>query len=266
MVTTASVPALLRALVADPGRPRLTWYGDGGERIELSGHVLDNWVTKTTNLLLEEYDAGPGTRVLVDLPAHWRTVVWALSVWRTGACVVLPGTSPTTDVDVVVTHRPADWSRHPDVVAVALPALARSVEGPLPAGAVDANAAVMSYGDVLTFAPEADPGQPALVGEEAVRHGDLMAWARSAGGDLWPGGPAGDGAPGDTAGAARSDTASAPRVLLEPADPAPAPVLAAVLAVYAVDGSVVLCAPEVTRSLRADHAARERLVGGERIS
>ena len=66
------MPGLLARLTADPGRPRLTWYGDDGERVELSGHVLDNWVTKTANLLVEEYQAGPLTRVLLDLPVHWR--------------------------------------------------------------------------------------------------------------------------------------------------------------------------------------------------
>src|SRR5690554_3374176 len=118
------LPLLLRALTADPGRPRLTWYGPDSERIELSGHVLDNWVTKTANLLVEEFDAGPGTRVLIDLPPHWRAVVWALAVWRTGAHVVL---DPDV-VDVVVTHRPravppAGLVARPELVAVALPAL-----------------------------------------------------------------------------------------------------------------------------------------------
>ena len=40
------LPGLLAQLTAEPGRPRLTWYAPA-ERVELSGHVLDNWVTKT---------------------------------------------------------------------------------------------------------------------------------------------------------------------------------------------------------------------------
>src|SRR5688572_18938796 len=83
------VADLLRLITRDPGRPRLTWYGDDGERVELSGAVLENWVNKTTNLLVEEFDAEPGTRVVIDLPVHWRTVVWALAVWRVGATAVL---------------------------------------------------------------------------------------------------------------------------------------------------------------------------------
>ena len=49
-------------LASDPARPRITCYDDTtGERIELSGKVLANWVAKAANLLQEEYDAGPGT-------------------------------------------------------------------------------------------------------------------------------------------------------------------------------------------------------------
>ncbi|MEK8228049.1 hypothetical protein NKG05_21105 [Oerskovia sp. M15] len=44
--------------------------------MELSGAVLHNWINKTVNLLVEEFDAAPGTRVLLDLPSHWRAIVW----------------------------------------------------------------------------------------------------------------------------------------------------------------------------------------------
>src|SRR5665647_3085341 len=168
------LPGLLAQLTAEPGRPRLTWYAPA-ERVELSGHVLDNWVTKTANLLVEEYDAGPGTRVLLDLPVHWRSVVWAFAVWRVGACVIVPGPS-TTRVDLVVTDRPAAHSGG-DIVAVALPALARSFDGDLPPGVVDATGAVMTYGDVLTWMPEPDPLSPALERAEIVVHRDLDRWA-----------------------------------------------------------------------------------------
>lgn len=252
------VPALLARLTAEPGRPRLTWYGPGGERIELSGHVLDNWVTKTVNLLVEEYEAGPGTRVLVDLPPHWRAVVWALAVWRVGATVVLLEGEDTTPVpcDVVVTHRPAAFGAtvHPaDVVAVALPALARRFDGDLPVGATDAAAAVMTYGDVLTWVPEPDPAADALVlGRRAVAHQDLLGWAATTGSGV--AGPA-DG--------------PAARVLVEPgtgAGSALAPVLADVLAAYTADGSVVLCAAEVVTELAADPDRRRRLIEGERVT
>ncbi|GEK21628.1 TIGR03089 family protein [Cellulomonas xylanilytica] len=144
LTTTAD---LLRLLTREPGRPRLTWYGDGGERVELSGAVLENWVSKTANLLLEEFDAEPGTRVRLDLPGHWRTVVWALAAWHVGATVVV-GADGAAD-DVVVTDRPDEHPGAPTLVAVALPALARTFGAPLPGGAIDAASAVMTYGDAF---------------------------------------------------------------------------------------------------------------------
>lgn len=231
------MPGLLARLTADPGRPRLTWYGDDGERVELSGHVLDNWVTKTANLLVEEYQAGPLTRVLVDLPVHWRSVVWAMATWRVGACVAVP---PAGRPDLVVTHEPA---RHADaggdVVAVALPALARHFDGELPAGAVDATSAVMTYGDLLTWMPEPTTSAPAIkAGEQLVTHATLAEWAH---GVL-------DGF---------AEVAPRSRVLVAlPAD-ALADALAIALATLDRDGSVVLCAPGI------DAAARRRIAGAE---
>lgn len=53
---------------ADSVSPRLTWYDRSGgpthgERVELSGRLLLMWANKAANLLLEEHDVGPGTRV-----------------------------------------------------------------------------------------------------------------------------------------------------------------------------------------------------------
>ncbi|MFI2705182.1 TIGR03089 family protein [Cellulosimicrobium composti] len=244
------VSDLLRLLVRDPGRPRLTWYGDDGERVELSGAVVENWVNKTTNLLVEEFDASPGTRILLDLPAHWRTTVWALAAWRVGATVVLAGDDDTaepaaTRPDVVVTTRPGRWSgTRADLVAVALPALARRFDADLPAGAVDAASAVMTYGDQVGWAPDPDPTATAVEGPDgyAVGHADLVAQAPA---------PAG-AAPGS-------------RVLLRGTG-AVADVLRALVAVLADDGSVVLLSPGRSRTLDEDGPALERLVATERVT
>lgn len=231
------LPGLLARLTAEPGRPRLTWYGGDGERVELSGHVLDNWVTKTANLLVEEYQAGPLTRVLIDLPVHWRSVVWAMAVWRVGACVAVP---PAGRPDLVVTHEPARYAdAGADVVAVALPALARHVEGELPPGVIDATSAVMTYGDVLTWMPEPTTSAPAVtVGEHLVAHASLEHWAQGVLdrlGECPPGG----------------------RLLVAvPAD-ALEDGLGLALAALALDGSVVLCAPGI------DAVARQRIARAE---
>lgn len=229
------VTSLLARLGRDPGRPRLTWYGDEGERVELSGAVLANWVTKTANLLVEELDAGPGFRVRLDLPGHWRAVVWALGVWRVGACVVA-GAPDGRPADTVVTTRP---SSHPGAVpvAVALPALARAFPGELPPGAVDGSA-VLSYGDALGWVPAADLAAPALEGSGgAVSHADVV--------------PA-DG--------------TADRLLVDAADAPPDAVLRRVLAALAADGSVVLVGGDASARLRADGRWRARLVAGERVT
>jgi uncharacterized protein (TIGR03089 family) len=141
----SEVPSLLRALQAsDPGRPRVTWYGADGERVELSARVLDNWVAKTGNLLVTELDAGPGTTVRLDLPLHWRTVVWALATWAVGGELV----AAEDDADVVVTADPAAQAGAGRLVVVALPALQRAVAA-LPPGALDYNAEVGQQPDVL---------------------------------------------------------------------------------------------------------------------
>lgn len=230
-----TIAALLTLLVREPGRPRLTWYGDDHERVELSGAVLENWVHKTANLLVEEFDAGPGTRVRLDLPGHWRTVVWALAVWRVGACVVL---ADDGDADVLVTASPGAASSAREVVVVTLPALARRSPDALPAGVIDAAAAVMTYGDQLGWAPPLEPAAPALVT------------------------PAGTTPHAGLAELLAADDAAGARRLVVAGDHEPLASLRAVLATLGSAGSVVLATPAAV----ADPAARERLVAGERVT
>ena len=248
MIPTRDLPGMLDLIVTDPGRPRLTWYGDDGERVELSGAVLVNWVSKTTNLLVEEMDAAPGTVVVLDLPAHWRSATWALAAWRCGATVVVPAGEPETvpRADVVVTSRPEAWAdahrAGTDLVAVALPALARRFDGDLPPGATDAAGAVMTYADAIGWAPGAEPDRVALEapGAEPVTFADLFA--RPAHGD-WTGG----------------------RALVAGDRPAGV-VLRELLDLWAADGSAVLTSAATTAELRADPARLTRLRESERVT
>lgn len=229
--------------VTEPGRPRVTWYGTGGERVELSGRVLANWVVKATNLLVDEADAGPGRRVAVDLPVHWRTLVWSLATWTTGAEVTLGLPPGAESADVLVTDRPdagPGASEPPGlVIAVPLPALALRYDGPLPAGVVDGAADLPRYPDALGWLPPVDRTRTALSstgGVPPVSHGELLDWARTtAASRAWP---------------------AAPRVLLQGPD---APVLlATALAAWAANGSLVL--------LAGPHPDVEHVAYQERVS
>jgi uncharacterized protein (TIGR03089 family) len=166
----------------------VTWYGADGERIELSAKVLDNWVAKSANFLVDELDAGPGSAVLVDLPGHWRTLVWLLAIWATGgAAVVVSGTGQPAvpplpaglHLDAVLTARPQQWTGLPGatLLAVALPALATRFTGDLPATAVDAATEVRGHGDVFVPLVRPGPADPALVTPDGTMtaHGDLLA-------------------------------------------------------------------------------------------
>jgi uncharacterized protein (TIGR03089 family) len=80
---------LLAALRRNPAAPLITYYDDvTGERVELSGATLANWVAKTANLLQDEFDVGPGSVVAVSLPVHWQTAAVLLAVWSCGATVL----------------------------------------------------------------------------------------------------------------------------------------------------------------------------------
>ena len=232
-----TVTQLLADLVRAGGAPRTTWYGPGGERIELSGAVTANWVNKTANFLVEEFDAGPGTVVGLDLPAHWRSLVWTLATWRVGACV----TVQALECDVLVTAEPALFAGHPALVAVPLPALARRIDGALPPGAVDAGSAVMTYADQLLWAPPTDASAPAFdTGEVVLTHGEL------------------------TAGLAAGAPERPERVLLVADDRAT--FLHSAVGVLLAGGSVVVLHPEVADELRRDDARRTRLVTTEQVT
>jgi uncharacterized protein (TIGR03089 family) len=74
--------------------PLLTYYDlAAGERTELSGVSVANWVDKTSNLLVDELGVDQGEAVELALaesnPGHWVTMVWQLACWQVGAVVTL---------------------------------------------------------------------------------------------------------------------------------------------------------------------------------
>ncbi|GAB3074248.1 TIGR03089 family protein [Intrasporangium mesophilum] len=181
-MTSPVMPAdvLARMVATDPGRPRLTWYDDepgptAGERIELSARVLANWVAKAANLLQDDAAAGPGTTVGLDLPAHWRSLYWALATWAVGATVVVGDDSRTADV--LVTDAPATAAGHGgDAVLVSLPALARShPEAAEARGAIDEARELATHGDAFSPMADPEPGDVALASEAGdTAYGDVI--------------------------------------------------------------------------------------------
>jgi len=168
--TPASV--LAEMLRSDPARPRLTFYEDTagptrGERIELSGKVLANWVSKAGNALQDEFDLGPGSVVRLSLPPHWRALYWSLAVWSVGATVDLardrnPDLLICDDLDAVAaTLEPTPG----DIVLVTLAALARAHPGPVPAGAMDEARELANYGDQFVALADPAPDDLAMITE-----------------------------------------------------------------------------------------------------
>jgi uncharacterized protein (TIGR03089 family) len=248
----ATPPDVLAAMLrTDPARPRVTFYEDTdgptrGERIELSAKVLANWVNKAANALQEELDVAPGSRVLLALPPHWRSLYWALAVWSAGGTVVVDrsgaegtgadgGAAPNADggaapsADVVVTDDPALAAGFPQAVVVTLAALAR--QSPVPTGdAMDEARELSTHGDQFTAWEEPAGDDVALEVD-----GTSTPYAAVVADPGWPAGT---------------------RVHLRGGDLAT--VLSRALAAWAGDGSVVLSRGD----LAADDLARREAVEG----
>jgi uncharacterized protein (TIGR03089 family) len=201
-------------LRSDAARPRVTFYDDTpgptqGERVELSGRVLANWVSKAANALQEEWDLGPGSRVRLDLPPHWRALYWALAVWSVGATVVLDASG--ADLVVTADAGTADAADAPAVL-VTLAALARSAAGPAGPGVMDEARELATFADQFVAWEEPAPTAAAVSADGEDTAYETVVPARD-----WPA-----------------------QVRLHSAAPALRQVLADTLAAWALDGSVVI--------------------------
>ncbi|HWC23339.1 MAG TPA: TIGR03089 family protein [Flexivirga sp.] len=135
-------------LAGDLSRPRLTWYDEGsGERIDLSGKTLVNWVAKAANWLESEMSLEPGDIVRLDLPAdHWRAIYWSLAAWTRGLTVT---TGDDADASVGIDSEPASAGAdlvEPAAALAASPLQAMSDAMPAPVG--DVPCAVPAVDDV----------------------------------------------------------------------------------------------------------------------
>jgi uncharacterized protein (TIGR03089 family) len=169
----------LRAVAAggDPARPLLTWYNDAtGERVELSGATLDNWVAKTANLLVDGCGLGPGAVAAVALPPHWQTAAVLLGCWAAGLAVAPDGSAPA---DVVFADAPVD-STAADRFLLGFAPMGLPLRE-VPPGWLDYVVEVRGHGD--RFAPPVPvrPGDPAT---PSLSHAGLVARARARAAEL----------------------------------------------------------------------------------
>ncbi|RNI23166.1 TIGR03089 family protein [Flexivirga caeni] len=170
-------------LSGDLSRPRLTWYdAHSGERIDLSGKTLANWVAKAANWLDLEMALAPGDVLGLTIPGdHWRAIYWSLAAWTRGLSVI-----PGTDADAVV-----GLVGQPDAADLAEPAaaLARSPlqamsdampppAGPEPTGAAQLPADLPAESRVLLGDQTAD--QIAALTAGLIGHGCSVLVVRGA--------------------------------------------------------------------------------------
>jgi uncharacterized protein (TIGR03089 family) len=153
------------AVTAEPTRPLLTYYDDAtGERTELSGATLANWLAKTANLIVDGAGLGPGDRALVRLPPHWQSVAVLLGCFSAGLCVTADEPAEIAfcavqrSGNVTVSER-FILGLHP--LALPLPADA------VPPGWVDFVTEVRGHGD--RFVPVSPVGRDTPAGPDATQ-------------------------------------------------------------------------------------------------
>jgi uncharacterized protein (TIGR03089 family) len=234
---TETIPAALAAAVRrDPTTPLLTWYDDAtGDRTELSGATMDNWVAKTANLLVDGAGLGPGDTAAVLLPPHWQTAAILLGGWAAGLELLTgPGPQPVDALFAwpATVEAATAWPAG-DRYATGLLPLAMPLR-PLPPGFVDYTVEVRGHGDRFVASQPVIAEDAALDGTD---HGTISAAADARAQEL-----------GITPGA---------RVLIDAGThPDPADWLLAPL--YA-GASIVLCA-------NLDRAALDKRVASENVT
>ncbi|GAA2707041.1 TIGR03089 family protein [Micromonospora olivasterospora] len=119
----AGLPTVAAQVAPTEGEPPLLTYLDDatGERVELTAGQLGDWAARTAGLLRDGCGLGPGSRVAVLLPPHWRTAAVLLGAWSVGMAVSFrprataglpvlePGGDQPYDAVFVTPERLDDW-------------------------------------------------------------------------------------------------------------------------------------------------------------
>ncbi|MBQ0894305.1 AMP-dependent synthetase [Micromonospora sp. U56] len=120
---TVQDPVVWGRDVANEAGPPLLTYLDGttGERTALTAQQLGGWAARCAGLLRDGCGLGPGSRVAVLLPPHWRTAAVLLGAWSVGLAVSFrprataglpvlePGGDRPYDAVFVTPERLDDW-------------------------------------------------------------------------------------------------------------------------------------------------------------
>lgn len=145
-----------------PGQPRITWYGEGGARIEISGANFFQWVAKIGNAFVEEGDVSPGSTVALACPMHYLTMSAACAAWAIGATV------DVVDGEFLVTDVAPQRHTAEEVFGVNLVPLARSMPQDSSWWDVDLIAASMSAADQLQYGADSTPSAPVFTDNSPV--------------------------------------------------------------------------------------------------
>ncbi|MFE7872307.1 TIGR03089 family protein [Micromonospora humida] len=156
-------------------QPLLTYYDDAtGERTELTAKQLGDWAARTAGLLRDGCGLGPGSRVAVLLPPHWRTAAVLLGAWSVGMAVSFrprataglpvlePGGERPYDAVFVTPERLDDWLEDvPDGVHRYLVGTAPGPLTDVPVGWLDWSAEVLRHTDTPPDYAAVHPAAPA---------------------------------------------------------------------------------------------------------
>jgi len=178
-MNTTIPEAFAAAVRRDPTTPLLTWYDDAtGDRTELSGATLENWVAKTANLLLDGAGLGEGDAVAVLLPPHWQTAAVLLGTWAAGLAADLGGNPQPVEALFTSPEGVAAASSWPtgDRYATGLLPLAMPLRE-LPAGFLDYVVDVRNFGDRFVAARPVDANDRAVAGPVELSHREVCQTA-----------------------------------------------------------------------------------------
>lgn len=152
--------------------PAVLWYSVPGERIELSGRVLDNWVSKTANFLVDECELEAGGGLALDATVHWRSLIFVLAGLRVGAELELGSAGEGAQVEVAFEAGSLEGSDADYPVLVDRGPLSMRFMGTLPVGVTDYCAEVRSHADVYGGFELPSPGARAL---DSLTFEDIVA-------------------------------------------------------------------------------------------